>query len=53
MAASSGAVQTAAFGQQVISTVSSALAWGIGAIFAAAALYLVASLISYLIHRSS
>jgi hypothetical protein len=52
VAASSGAVQTAAFGQQVISTLSSALAWGVGALFAAAALMLVASLISHVIHRS-
>lgn len=52
MAASSGAAQTAAFGQQVISTFSSALAWGISAMFAIAALFLVASLISFMIHRS-
>lgn len=52
MAASSAPAQVAAFGQQVIQTLTSALAWGVGAIFAAAALYLVASLISHVIHRS-
>lgn len=52
-AASSGASQTASFVSQALSTLSSALAWGIGVSFTAAAIFAAASLVWYVIQRSS